>query len=421
MFIFILLCVFWVLYKGIHFLHVFEEKDYRLDRFQAGISDNGFISLFYTYKISLPSVTPRNFMILSFHFLVTGVLFLFAFEDVYVYNLLSYFFWLAPFMAFIIVLTAVVLTQIPVQIYRWVIIQTARLKMKNSKTVFIGIAGSYGKTAIANYLYRIFSKRYAVAMTDPRYTNDIGIARAILRNLSDDTEIFIVEIGTYKKGEIKNATYYIPFDYVILTGIGNHRFDLFGSKENMYEEFTSPLSKLSDNATVYMNAEIPSPKTNARIVTYDFSEHADIHPSQYTFSQTYTKARIHYKKHSWNITTALLGKHSLQNILPVFALCIDLGIKPADVIHELQELKHDKGSFSVHRGLHKSVIIVDTQESNLNGLLLKLDFLKHFPQKRKCIVTPGIRELGGEKRGAYESLVDKIAKFNMELYTTDFF
>ncbi len=401
-------------------MFLFEEKDYRLDRFQSGITDHGFISQFYSYKITLPSRTPRNFMILSFHVLVTGVLFLYAFEDVYIYNFLSYFFWLAPFISFIIILTAVILTQVPVQIYRWIIIQTARIKIRNSKTVFIGIVGSYGKTTIAHYLYDIFSEKYAVAMTDPRYTNDIGVARAILRSLSDDTDIFIVEVGSYKKGELEKATHYIPFSYLIITGIGNHRFDLFGSKENMHAEFTSLIPKLSADATIYMPSEIPPVKnTEANIVMFGFEQNNNIYPTQYFFSQTYTKARIHYKKYSWNITTALLGKHSLQNLLPVFALCTDYGMKSSELIHKINTLKHEKGFFSVHRGIHKSVVILDNQEPNHDALLYKLDFLKYFSHKRKCIVSTGLQELGVEKRSTYEQIIHKLNKNNFELYTTD--
>ena len=359
-------------------------------------------------------------MILSFHVLVTVVLFLYAFEDVYIYNFLSYFFWLAPFISFIIILTAVILTQIPVQIYRFIIIQTARLKIRNSKTIFIGIVGSYGKTTIAQYLYAMLSDTYAIAMTDPRYTNDIGIARAILRKLSDDTEIFIIEVSSFKKGELAKATHYIPFSYLIITGIGNHRFDLFGSKEKMHEEFTSLIPKLPADATVYLPSEIPKLKNaDANIVTFGFEQKNDIYPTQYFFNQTYTKARIHYKKHSWNITTALLGKHSLQNLLPVFAICTDFDMKSSEIIHKISNFKHKKGFFSVHRGIHKSVVILDSQEPNFDALLSKLDFLRYFSQKRKYIICAGLQELGVEKRRTYEQIIHKLNKNNLELYTTD--
>lgn len=422
MFILILLSTFWILYKGFHFLALFESKDYRFDRFQSSIYDRGFISQFYSYKISWPSRSPRNFMIISFHLLVTGGLFLYAFENIYIYNFLSYFFWLAPFVAFVIILTAVALTQIPVQIYRWGIVQTARLKIRNSKAIFIGVTGSYGKTSIAQHLHAIFAKKYAVTMTDARHTNDIGIAQAILRNLFDDTEIFIIEIGSYKKGEIKHAAHYIPLSYLIVTGIGNHRIDLFGSKENMYAEFTSLIPEIPSGKTVYLSSNVqPVKDASANIVTFGFSEHDNVHPTHYRFNQAYTEARIHYKKHAWNITTSLLGKHSLLNLLPVFALCVDIGMKPSDVQHEIKELKHEKGKFSIHRGMHKSVIIVDTQSSNRDGFLLKVDFLKNFSHRTKIIISNGIQELGVEKRSTYEQIIHKMNKNNIQLFTTDSF
>lgn len=380
----------------------------------------GIVSLFYSYIISWPSYSAYNILLAAFHTVVTGILFLYAFEDIYIYNFLSYFFWIAPFAAFAIILTAVTLTQIPVQIYRWIIVQLAKNKIKNSKAVFIGVIGSYGKTSIAHYLYQVLSQKYTVTRSSPQSTNDIGIAQSILKDVSTETEICIIEVGSYEAGEIKRSAQYIPFSYLILTGIGNNRIDLFGTKNAMLNEYTSLVSDLHEKATIYVSSEISDiGKTKAHIVTYGFSEKDAIHPSHINMSHAFTKARIHYLQQSWNMTTALLGRHSLENLLPVFALCLDTGMKPSEILNRLRDLKHQKGSFSVHRGIHKSVIILDTCEPNLRGFLQKISFLNYFSHKTKIIITDGIHELGVEKRASYEEITNKAKKNNIQLYTTD--
>ena len=96
-----------------------------------------------------------------------------------------------------------------------------------------------------------------------------GIALSINKNLNHDTDFFIVELGAYKKGEIKDAASYINFDKIVLTGLGNQHLDLYGSKENLILEESDPVTHLKQGRAAYVNSSVPNlaylKKTKAKI------------------------------------------------------------------------------------------------------------------------------------------------------------
>ncbi len=424
MFSLVLLSCVWILYKGLHFIFLFQSKGYRINRVQAHIHDRGFLTLFYTFKIQIPSKTLRNILLASFHAIVTGIIFLYAFENVYVYNFLSNFFFLAPFVAFVIVLSGAVLTSIPVYLYRWIIIQLARWKIRKTKTKFIGISGSFGKSSVKEYLYVILSQKFRVAKTEDERTTDIGIALSILKNISPDIEYFIIEAESFGKGEMQSALNYIPFTYCILTGLGNTHLDLYGNKKYLIEEQIYLFRKLIETGKAYINQDAydtdePTFKILPSYTTYGLSRKSEIYPNDFKTNHTYTTARIHYQRTSFHIQTTLLGKHSLQNLLPAIALSYDIGIHPTKIQQAINSIRHTKGRLSIHRGPAKSVIILDLINANVDGFIAAADIIKYFPQKTKIAVSCGIEELGVEKRDSYERIVHKLINNGIQLYTTD--
>ncbi|MBP9691542.1 hypothetical protein KBD81_05695, partial [Candidatus Woesebacteria bacterium] len=301
MFLIIVLSGFWVLAKGIHFVYLLEKKNYRLHRFQASIHDRGFFVLFYSLNIMVPSRSLRNGLILTFHSITTMILFLYAFENLYVYDFLTYFFWLSPFVAFAIVLTGVQLTEIPAMIYQWCIMQLAAFQVKRSRTQFIAVTGSYGKSEVVHFLKELLSIRYNVETTFENMNTEMGIARSILNQLKKDTDFFIIEAASYQRGQIARSTKYIPFTKAILTGVGNQHRDLFSDRESLVDEEFSIIEKLNDDSTAYINSDIPElndliTRTKARLVTYGFTGKAALFATDIELKPTGINVRVRYKK-----------------------------------------------------------------------------------------------------------------------------
>jgi UDP-N-acetylmuramoyl-tripeptide--D-alanyl-D-alanine ligase len=97
--------------------------------------------------------------------------------------------------------------------------------MTNLKT--IGITGSYGKTSSKNILSDILNIKYTALPTPQNYNSPYGLMITVNNHLDKFTEVFIAEMGAYKKGEIKELCDFVHPRYGILTKIGTAHLESF--------------------------------------------------------------------------------------------------------------------------------------------------------------------------------------------------
>lgn len=423
MIIIILITLALTFFRGLYFIYLFQIKEYRFDRLISRVRENGFINTFYTSRNRIPALSVRNLIIVSFLGIAGVLLFLLALERQILYYTLVGALPLVPLLSFIIVSLAVICTEILAKIHRYTIILRAVIKVRHSQTTFIGITGSYGKTSVKEYLSFILAAKYKVAKTEKNMNTGVGIAIGINRNLRKNTDFFITEVGSYRLGETKQASWYIPFKYGILTGLGNQHLDLYGSREALVTEETSLLSDVSKDGHIYINHQIPNIDTIIRPVkapcsTYGF-HHSDIRAKILTIRPASTKAQVLYRGYEFTIETHLPGEHSLLNLLPAIALAIDCGMKPRDIVRRIAELQPIEGKLSTHIGKAKATILNDAVNSNVDGFIAALAVLKRYPQKTKYIISQGIIELGVEKRDSYKRILEELYSMNGRLFTTD--
>lgn len=424
MFTLILLGLLLILIKSLHFLYLFQIKEYRLDRFFSMINEQGFLNVFYSFHFRYPSKSLRNIVIFLFSISCCIFFLLIALEDSDIYLRASYSAVVSPFIAFLLVLFGVLITQIPVSVYRQVLILRAKLKVKKSSAIWIGITGSYGKTSVKEFLYELLSIQFNTAKTQANYNSDVGIAISILKNLKKNTEYFITEFGAYKKGEIKKASSYIPLSYVVVTGIGNQHLDLYGSRQNLIDEETYLAYTLNKSGQLFLKDDLPhrsisSKEVHAEKIYYGLRNNSTIRAIPMTPANEYQRAKIMYRHQSFIIETKLLGQHTIENLLPAAAIALDLGITTEKIIKKIYELEPIPGKLSIHNGKNQSLVINDASNSNSEGFIAAIHTLNSFQHKSKMIISQGIIELGVEKRDTYRRILAELLKTDIILLTTD--
>lgn len=419
----VLIHYFWTIIKGLGLIYFFQIKEYRFDRLASMTKEEGLLKFLYSFSIRLPKISTRNLLIVFIHLSVTSSLFLYSFEQRYLFSLLGFSLFLAPITSYLIVSLSIMITAIPSSIIRsWIRFQAVQ-KVKKSSTQFIGITGSYGKTSTKEYLAHILSKQFTVAKTPKNMNTDVGIALAINRTLTPATELFITELGAYRSGELNRAASYIPFSSIILTGLGNQHVDLYGSKDALIAEETSPIYNLQKNGTAYLNhnsiIENNIDISSILSVTFGSSDTADIYAKDIQASDHGTRAVVIYRGQTFHINTKLLGIHSIENLLPAIAVAFDLGMEKETIETQVNTLQPLQGKLSQIKGYNDAIVLHDGVNTNLNGFLAALDVMNLFSQKNKIVMTQGIIELGGEKRNSYEQILQKMSLAGITLFTTD--
>jgi UDP-N-acetylmuramoyl-tripeptide--D-alanyl-D-alanine ligase len=401
----------------------FQIKEYRYDRFQSQLKEEGLLTVLYSKSVRLPAKKLRNLLIIIFSFIGLGFLHLLLIDQPI--KSLIFFLLFSPCFALIITLVAVELTSIPVKLYREWLIYRATHKVAHTKTVFIGITGSYGKTSVKEFLHHILSTKYRVGKTEKNMNSDVGVALSILKNYKLDMDYFVCETGAYKKGEIKKSCEIFKPHIGVLTSIGNQHIDLFGGKTNLVQAKKELLLCTPSEGKVYLNKDIKEfdelkKGVSSQIISYSSTATADIYATDIHIANNMLQATIHLPNlQTFPITLHMLGLHNITNLLPCISIAYDLGMSIGEIQNAIAILKPVLGKLSLEKGINNTTIINDSYNSNVEGFISAINTLNSFPHQSKYIISRGIIELGPEKGSSYKKIFEALKKTNILLYTTD--
>ncbi len=407
--------------------YYFQIKEYRFDRLFSYFKEKGLGFFIFPERLYLPKKSVRNRNIFFLHTMLilvylTSILILT--KDIYLFIL---FLTMVPIITILNILTGVLYTSTIVKRKRGDTVRQAAELIKESKAIFIGITGSFGKTSTKEFLYSILKPSFKVGKTDENQNTDVGIAMSINKNLHKDTDIFIFEVGSYGIGEIKNIVSWIEPKIGILTGLGNQHLSLFGSRENLIKAKSELFEILPTDGTAYINKESPGYQkvletTKCKSILYSLNDSdADIYIKKYIEDpgSGNFKVTVSYKGEDIDFSTKLIGKHNILNLLPCIALSTDLGASRDLMIDELEDLNQVRGKLSLHRGLKEAKYLNDSYSSNLDGFLSAVDVLRGIRGRKKIIITKGVIELGKEMENSYRKILSMSNNDNMTIYTTD--
>ena len=286
----------------------------------------------------------------------------------------------------------------------------ARKRIKTLQPKVIGITGSYGKTSTKYILHQILSEKFNTLMTPDSYNTPMGICKVIRGELTAEHEIFIVEMGAYKRGDIRELCNLASPQIGILTAVGPQHLERFKSIENIaktkYELIESlPSGGLSvfncDNEICAGLADKREQDGNPvrRYATEPFpvvsaSGRVELTATNIQHTDTGLAFTIHTSIGTTEIRTQLLGRHNVSNILAATAVAIECGMTLAEIqvaIANVEPVPH-RLQLSANEG--SVTIIDDSFNSNPVGAKAALEVLTEIQGGKKVLVTPGMVELG---------------------------
>ncbi|MFW5703490.1 MAG: Mur ligase family protein [Patescibacteria group bacterium] len=422
-FILIVLLLFIFVLRITTYSYYFQIKEYRFDRLFSSMREQGILHFLYLQPFHLPAKKLRNVVTIGFLTIIALPVLCLSYQLPVMYLLILGI--LMPIISFVSVSCMVWGINIPVYMYRQYKIRRAQTKLQQHEVTVVGITGSYGKTSIKEYLAHLLETQYKTVKTLKNMNTDIGVAICILQMVKKTTEYLIAEIGAYRRGEAAAIAAFIQPSAVIVSAFGNQHIDLYGSKEVLVESESEPLQYLRADGTAYINADIPEFKkitkgAEYRIVTYSVERtDTDIYANAIKTSSSGTSAHIHYRGHWFPIETQLLGRHTIQNLLPAIAYASDQGILHPTIQKAVANLRPIEHKLSLHTGLNKSTILSDSLNSNVDGFIEAVRIASEFPHKEKIIISKGIIELGNDKHDSYRRIAKEIKATNLTLWTTD--
>jgi len=302
-----------------------------------------------------------------------------------------------------------------------IIKKATRKREKLSDLLVVGVSGSYGKTSVKEILYSILKNNFNTVKTPQNINVDIGIAKVLLKNVTEKTSVFIAEMGAYKRGEIKKSASIVKPQIGILTGINPQHVSLFGSLQNIQKAKYELIESLPEKGLAVFNGDNEDAralfrqcKNPKRLYSTD-PQKDPANQKLLVDSIKNTPKGLEIKVHEENgekatLRAPLLGKHNASNILGAVTVARELNVNYNDIKRALLKIKTPAHTLQLRKGIKDSIIIDDAYASNEDGVLAALNVLATLKGNKKiCIMQPLI-ELGDSAERVHKKIAGEIAK-----------
>lgn len=327
----------------------------------------------------------------------------------------------------------VLIVNTPAKLYHTILIAFAVRKLKSHKAMtVIGITGSYGKTSTKDYLATILSSKFKTLKTEASKNSPIAIAETVLKHLTPDTQVFIVEMGAYKQGEIRVMADMVQPTIGIVTAVNAQHQDLFGTIETTIKAKYELIAGLAgkqiaifnadntyvrhmmqwakrDRKTVWAYTKEKQSTIAADKIFFAGNIHADL--KGISFDVTAGKERAH-------VAAPVLGEHQVSNILAAIAGAVAARMPLADVATASSNIRPFPKTLSLIPGINGSVYINDTFNNNPDAAKAALDVLAKTKGKKILVFQPMI-ELGAYAAESHRTVGREAARVCNDILLTN--
>ena len=264
----------------------------------------------------------------------------------------------------------------------------------------IGVTGSYGKTTTKFMITRLLSEKYTVTVTPESFNTTMGVVRTIREKMKPATEIFVVEMGAKKVGDIEEICKIVNPDYGVITSVGPQHLDTFRSLENIIKtkfELADYVTQKQGKMFLNYASEPVIKKQVPGAVCYGVKENLDAYATDVVYHEGGASFTVCIGEERIPLQTRLLGQHSILNLTVAVAVARHFEVPIKDIQFAVSTLKPTEHRLEVKAFVGGSTMIDDAYNANPEGCLEAVNVLGRFENKQKIIITPGLVELGSRE------------------------
>jgi len=283
----------------------------------------------------------------------------------------------------------------------------AKRKLRTISPRVIGITGSYGKTSTKNILAILLNERYPTLMTPQSFNTLMGISRTINENLSEEHKMFLVEMGAYRPGDIKEISDLVNPQVGIITAIGPQHLERFKTLERIENAKYELINSLPNSGVAIFNnddgrcrklADLTSKVKVLRYGLDNSQNNLELWAKGITQSSRGTSfTLVDREGREKPVSTVLLGMHNVSNIIGAACIALEMGLDVEDIFRGIGKIRPTPHRLQTIIGNGGVLVIDDSYNSNPVGSREALNVLSRFDSGRRILITPGMVELGNSE------------------------
>jgi UDP-N-acetylmuramoyl-tripeptide--D-alanyl-D-alanine ligase len=291
---------------------------------------------------------------------------------------------------------------------------TAKWALKLWGGEVIAVTGSAGKTSTKDVIASLIGAVMPVGKTIGNLNNHVGVPLSILR-LPWPAHVAVLEMGMNHAGEIRNLCKIAKPRIGVVTNVGHAHMEAFDSIEGVAAAKRELIESLPFDGVAVLNADDPlvscfRESHPGRTVTFGFSPGAEVRGEQVEL----TKCGVRFTVGGTQFQSALIGRHSVLNILAGLAVASLYGIRPAELTEAVKELAAPsmRGQRLVQDGV---TILNDCYNSNPDAARVMIDVLRETPAQRRIAVLGEMLELGRWSEALHRDVGSYVARSGIDV------
>jgi len=257
----------------------------------------------------------------------------------------------------------------------------------------IGVTGSAGKTSTKDVIAAMLGAKMPVGKTIGNMNNQFGVPLSILR-LPGEAGVAVLEMGMNHGGEIRDLCAIAKPRIGVVTNVGHAHIEAFDSIEGIAAAKRELIESLPPDGVAVLNADDPfvskfGAAHRGRSITFGIRCKSEVQAKDVRI----TDLGVSFSVDQVRFESALMGRHSILNILAGLAVASLYGIRPPDLVEVVKNLQAPpmRGRRLVHNGV---AILDDCYNSNPDAARTMIDVLRDSPAERRIAVLGEMLELG---------------------------
>ena len=303
------------------------------------------------------------------------------------------------------------------------------------KPKIIAISGTVGKTSTKEAVALVLGSEFDVRKSEKSYNSEIGVPLTVIgaqtgwRSFkqwlliifkgikvfllsADYPKILILEMGVDRPKDMEKMVSWVKPYAAVITAMGTVlvHVQYFSGPEELINEKRKLVECLDDNSWAILNIDDKATanfrkNTKAQIITYGFSESADLAASNYKMDGEGIVFKV---SHKGNIVPVRLdkffGRHNVYTILAAIGAGLAYGINLIKSVEAVSIMKPSRGRMNLLEGVNSSLIFDDSYNSSSLAAEAAIEVLSEYPAKRRIAVLGDMKELGAFSQSEHKRI-----------------
>lgn len=300
--------------------------------------------------------------------------------------------------------------------------EIGKSRRKNAKEV-VAITGSRGKTMVKEIIFRMMEPYKKISRSPRSYNSRIGVPLSLWQ-ISEGSDIALIEAGISKKGEMKSLEEMISPDTVIITNVGDAHSEGFNSMEEKAREKALLAHGKNVKTVIFpfsdllLRDALKDLEGKKELISWGIKNDRETDKPDLELVKTSDGIDYYRKGEKSHINVEISKEYEIDNIGATLAFMIKSGLTADQIKKSFEQFTHIKTRLNVAEGINGCSIILDSYTSDLSSLLPAIDFMKRrkIPGQTLTLILSDLYHEGLSTSATYNEMAQIVRQADINKF-----